>query len=129
MHDILLNAVFNLTDSLRSSALELDRSGDGKIDCVENKALLKLLQKELPEVTLKVNEIGALASAFEGSAGCLVVDDFMYLSHHQDKNKITINMKKHNSKQKKAVCNNIDVWSPHLQIQNHPFFCNRSNAN
>ncbi len=78
MHDILLNAVFNLTDSLRSSALELDRSGDGEIDCVENKALLKLLQKELPEVTLKVNEIGALASAFEGSAGCLVVDDFMY---------------------------------------------------
>ena len=66
MHDILLNAVFNLTDSLRSSALELDRSGDGEIDCVENKALLKLLQKELPEVTLKVNEIGALASAFEG---------------------------------------------------------------
>ena len=79
MHEFLYDAVYALANSVRASALELDRDGDGEIDCADHNRLLKLLQRELPEVILTAKEVGALASVFEGSeAGSILIHDLMY---------------------------------------------------
>ena len=80
MHDILIRAVFQLTDSIRQHSLELDSTGDGEIEVDDHRKLLQLLQRELPDVALSPKEVGALASVFEGQsgAGSLVVDQFIY---------------------------------------------------
>jgi len=80
MHDFLINAVFALSNSLRASALELDRTGDGAIDCNTDHVLfLQLLQRELPDVRLSQKEVCALATTFEGSEpGSIDIDNFIY---------------------------------------------------
>jgi hypothetical protein len=79
MHDFLIKAVFALGDSLRDAALELDLEGDGEIILNDGKEFLKLLQRELPEVTLTSDECKGLASAFQGnSPGSLIIENFIY---------------------------------------------------
>lgn len=79
MHEFLSDAVFALGDSIRAAALDLDRNGDGEIDASDHKALLKLLRREMPELVLAQHEVGALASAFQGTdAGSIVIDSFLY---------------------------------------------------
>ena len=79
MHNELIQAVFALSDSIRASALEIDRDGNGEIDASDHNLLLKLLTREMPELVLPRQQVGALASAFEGEvSGSIIIDSFLY---------------------------------------------------